>query len=250
MFSRILITAIVATGGSIAGAQVIQGTLSNFDVWNNTGMLADDFEVELGGISTTAINSLYTGDYPNVGLTGGGGGTTIRWTGNATAPGGMSHFGLGITGDLNPTSVRFSWTQGGNVIGNIPDAWQKWNTLTNGAPQDVVANGSDVNLWVQRSWGFVDTFVILDDLVAGSSITSGLSLIDTDPVMLMSGGELTFDFDPGLTGSALISYTVWSDDNGQIGDPLMTFYNAALVPAPAPLALLAASGLLASRRRR
>lgn len=242
---------VLAAAAHTASAQIISGTLSNFDVWNRTGQTANDFEATFGGIPQDRIAGLYRGDYPTTTVTTTGGTTTVRWTGSTTPPNQKSHFGIRLSGPINPSNVNFTWTFDGRPIGGIPDPWQKWLQLTSGV-RDVIAP-TQAAVWVQRRTNITTATIDLPDLLRSGALWESGITIDEIPVRIAAGAELIYDFD--WTGQNFVNfvmmYDVWSDDNGQRGDLIATFLNAAVVvPAPAPIAGLALLGLVASRRRR
>lgn len=251
------LAALVATCAiaNAASAQIIQGTLSNFDVWNNTGAMANDFHIGLSGIPTTAIGGLYTGDYPSVNVASDGmGGTNLTWEGSTTAPGDFAHFGLTIDGNLNPTAVQMNWTFNGMNIGKIPDAWQRWLELTSGIVQDDIFNNSNDVLWVQRGINIVPAgqAISLDDLLVGGELWETRDLIDSGPIPLFPGESLLWDFntDPSI-GAVVMMYEVFDQaPGGGPGNPVITFLNAAVVPTPGAITCFGLAGLVASRRRR
>jgi hypothetical protein len=144
LVSSVAIAAVVALGGSRpAAAQVTYGTLSNFDVFNDTGEECHGFEIELEGVSSTDI--VYTfGEpyerYGNPSVVDFPGGVYIRyqspydpinqvftqatpmapsvisptdghacWNGGSAdyLTSGCEHFGLEVNG--NPTATRYRW---------------------------------------------------------------------------------------------------------------------------------------------
>ena len=144
LVSSVAIAAVVALGGRCpAAAQVTYGTLSNFDVFNDTGEECHGFEIELEGCSSSDI--LYTfGEpyerYGNPSVVDFPGGVYIRyespydpinqvftqatpmapsvisptdghacWNGGSAdyLTSGCEHFGLEVNG--NPTATRYRW---------------------------------------------------------------------------------------------------------------------------------------------
>ncbi len=237
--------------GSAASAQVIQGTLSNFDVWNRTGQVANDFHIELGGILPEMIDNLYLGDYPNASINATGNGTSVTWTNSSTNPGDVDHFGVRLNGAQNPNGVSMNWTFDGNNIGNIGDVSQRW-FAGQGIVTDDITNRTDNGFWIQRRVNTLFTpGIVLDDLLVGLPIWESSTLIDFEPVFLDQGQSLLFDFDFTADASAFVMmYEVFADNNGNIGDPVLTFLNAAVIPAPGAVAPLAIAGLMTIMRKR
>ncbi len=129
-------------GGSPASAQTLFGTLSNFDVFNDTGQEGHGFEIELEGVSSKDITSTFAAPYIRYGsptFVDFPGGVFVRyespydsalnvykvstpippkitptaghscWTGGAPgyASSGCEHFGFGLT--KAPTSTQYHW---------------------------------------------------------------------------------------------------------------------------------------------
>lgn len=240
-------------GPAAAVAQpVIQGTLSNFDVWNRTGQTANDFHVDLRGINPNLINNLYLGDYPNATIAANQGGTSITWTGSSTANGDFDHFGVRLNGAQNPTGVRMNWTFDGVNIGGISDVAQMWFTDI-GVVIDDITNRSSTPFWIQRRINTVvePEDIELEDLLIGLPIWNSATLIDPDPIWLGPGDTQLYEFQvQNDTAAVVMMYDVFADANGRPGEPVLTFLNAAVIPAPGASALLVCGGILATRRRR
>ena len=126
-----------------AFAQATYGTMSNFDVFNDTGQECHGFEIELDGLSSKDVTFTFGSPYqrygnPTVADLPGGGGVSIRyespyvnnaftqatptapavitptdghacWTGGSAnyLTSGCEHFGVGVTG--NPTNTAYRW---------------------------------------------------------------------------------------------------------------------------------------------
>lgn len=141
--SLILPLAVALTLTASAGtAQTLSGTLSNFDVFNDTSQVARGFEIELQGLTSRDISYTFGGTYIRYGdpaVTDIPGGVLVRyasaydavrkafsvgtpippaftataghqcWTGGSAgyAASGCEHFGVGLT--RNPTSVAYRW---------------------------------------------------------------------------------------------------------------------------------------------
>ena len=147
LWATLLVVAVFpAIAGQPASAQTIFGSLSNFDVFNDTGQETHGFEIELDGISSTDITYTFGGTYIRYGdptKTDFAGGVFVRyespydgtkftkatplapnpitptgghacWTGGVPPAGaqpyltaGCEHFGLGLT--KNPTNTVYRW---------------------------------------------------------------------------------------------------------------------------------------------
>jgi hypothetical protein len=126
-----------------AAAQTTYGTLSNFDVFNDTGQECHGFEIELDGVSSADISFTFGSPYQRYGnpmLVDFAGGVYVRyespydsanqvftqatpmapsviaptdghacWTGGSAnyLTSGCEHFGLGVNG--NPTNTAYRW---------------------------------------------------------------------------------------------------------------------------------------------
>ncbi len=227
----------------------VTGTLSNFDVVNTTGQEANDFDVVLGGVAPGDIDSLYTGDYPNVSVMPASGGTRIRWSGSSTPPGGFAHFGLTLAGDVDPVAVQMNWTFNGSNTGNLPDVWQIWNSLLSGVVQDDITNRSTVDLLIQRRVNERVEPVSLTDLLRGGQLWNSAILIDPVPIPLPSGATALYDYDGfPMPGNVLMFYDVFTTLDPDVR--LMTFLNgAAVIPEPATLALMIGAVVMLAGRR-
>lgn len=253
---RTLVIAVAIAGvASTAAAQNrwISGTLSNFDVWNNTGQDANDFHVVLEGIDPSDIGNLYTGDYPNVTVADTGTGTSLTWTGSTTPSGSAAHFGFTLNGNVNFTSASFQWTMDAVVTDDIPDAAQQWRlggTLVN---IDDITNRSQSSLWIQRRVNTALGQVDLNDLLMNGLLWNTATLIDPNPLLIDPDNTLLYEFDGTEPAPYydVMMYDVYADDNNLPGDLLMTFLNASqIMPEPTSLALLGLGGLVLMRRRR
>jgi uncharacterized protein (TIGR03437 family) len=142
LFATLSIAVVMAAVGGTAGAQTLSGSLSNFDVFNDTGQVSRGFEIELQGLTGKDISYTFGGTYIRYGnpaVTDIPGGVLVRyasaydaaqhafavgtpvpaamtataghqcWTGGL--PGypssGCEHFGVGLT--RNPTAVVYRW---------------------------------------------------------------------------------------------------------------------------------------------
>jgi hypothetical protein len=76
------IAVLLAAGGGRAQAQTLSGTLSNFDVFNDTGQVSRGFEIELDGLTSKDLAYTFGGTYIRYGnpsLTDFPGGVIVRY---------------------------------------------------------------------------------------------------------------------------------------------------------------------------
>lgn len=164
-----LCLALCAAGiGAAQATPVMYGSLSNFDVYNDTGAETHGFEIELHGISSADISYTFGGDWHRYGtpvMDDFAGGVFVRYrssfdsvasrflsatpvptlmsptdghscvTGGAGyANSGCEHFGLGL--NQNATQTYYRWLRGdvstgllSAVGGNVPIAAPVWNVV-------------------------------------------------------------------------------------------------------------------------
>ncbi|HVT13613.1 MAG TPA: hypothetical protein VHE55_15215 [Fimbriimonadaceae bacterium] len=207
-----------------------ENTLSNFNVTNDTGQTANDFEIFLTGIPPIDLVHFYTGSYPNYTVLGTPTTTIVRWTGGTTAPGAVSHFGVTITNAAQPSGVAYNWTFNGQPIGPLPSTWQGWN-FQPGVRQDIIRNYGTTPIAVQRRWLVFTGNLQLEDLVRGGPIWNEGHILDTGFKVIPGGGTLTFNF-PISSATAdwyVMMYDLTDATSGRI---LMTFLNAAQSAGP------------------
>lgn len=235
----VLVAVVMMTAGTVPALALrqIQGTLSNFDVWNDTGYDANDFEVTLTGVSSTNITDLW--DDSNAVATNVPGGVDVTWSGVPVPAGGMRHFGVTLGGNVQPTAWDFSWTYDGiRLPWTPPSAIQDWLW---GCPdvilRDRIINYSPVPVWVQRRVLTYPHWITLSDLLRGGTFWNAATVIDPVPVQMASGSQLLYDF----TMTSDVSYMVMYDVFNQAGERRATFLNAAIA-CPEPSSLLALAG--------
>lgn len=140
-----------STGTAIASPN-FYGSLSNFDVYNDTGSETHGFEIELHGVSGSDVTYTFGGDYNRYGsprIDSFDGGIFVRylsaydiasgafmtatpvptrfsptdghscWSGGGAgyAGSGCEHFGLGL--NKNATSTTYRWLKGDAATGQI-----------------------------------------------------------------------------------------------------------------------------------
>ncbi|MCP4635626.1 MAG: PEP-CTERM sorting domain-containing protein [Methyloversatilis sp.] len=175
---RALLCALCCAGlaGEAAAAPVLYGSLSNFDVYNDTGAETHGFEIELHGVSSADISYTFGGTYNRYGspvMEDFAGGVFVRyrssfdaaagrfldatpvptsmsatdghscWSGGGAGylGSGCEHFGLGL--NQNATQTYYRWLRGDVSTGllsavgsNVQIAAPVWNIVP---PADPVA---------------------------------------------------------------------------------------------------------------
>jgi hypothetical protein len=220
----------------------ITGTLSNFDVWNRTGLIANDFQVTLGGIISESITDIWRwspfGPGQAMPTTNG---TVVKWGpgGGQVNPGDKAHFGFKITGDLTPLSYKFEWTQNNVVIGTVPVNGSTWRALTGGhgdgggvtAVRNRVTNPGPTTVWVFRRVNYSPAPITLADLMIGSPLEVTAFPIDAGPFPLPANGSTYVDLvaPPGMVAIMMI-VDYFADAGGAPGAPLGTWLDATELP--------------------
>jgi hypothetical protein len=221
----------------------IQGSLSNFDVWNRSGLIANDFMVTLGGVLGSSIQNIYNGifcPFPNGHVEPSTSGTVIKWGPGPgqVNPGQKAHFGFTIAGGLTPTSYTFQWTQNNEVIATVPVSPGTWRTLSGQRSawpvRNRITNTNAVAVWVLRRINFSMVPIGLDDLLLGMPLNATAIPIDPSPVRLAPQASLTYDYYgiPDGAFAAVMIADYFADLGGVPGLPLGTWLDAAILPQP------------------
>jgi hypothetical protein len=244
-------------------AQAYWTTVSNFDVYNYTGQTVNDFHLKLTNVPLAGLGALWTGSYPTVSTVGDWYWAEATWTGASTPNGGHAHFGANILytgGSSNYFSSEYWWTKDGvRLTNNLPPppnggVWWHGIYLT-----AALLNPNSIgtsSMWVERRTNVVDGPVLLDDLMVDSPIWNSATIVDQQPVEILPGQALSYDFVAGTapldSTNYVMMYNVYEDNNGAPGPLVATFLNAISVPEPSTLALLGigAVNLLAYALRR
>jgi len=235
----------------------IRGTLSNFDVWNRSGLIANDFMVTLRGVLSSSIRSIYNGEscpFPSGHAESTSDGTVVKWGPGPgqVNPGQMGHFGFRIAGGLTPLSYTFEWTQNNVVIATVPVNAGTWRTLTGGkapvAPLRFrITNETSGPFWIQRNWNFSMLPIVLDDLLMGMPLSMTAMPIDPGPVMLMPQATITYDYLAGVPDGAwaVVMVTNYFEDAGGVPGMLLgTWLDAAELPNTSPPGDLTGDGIV------
>jgi hypothetical protein len=234
------------------GIEVI-GALSNFDVVNNSGQDANDFEIELGSVEPDDIK----GTFPGFGdadpeITDTGDGVKIRWAGNDIPAGSMEHFGVRLKDGTQTESATASWTKDGALIAfNAGLGIDQYYTAAAGLPDGMVStirNTSPDPLLVSfRHSEVLETPLLLPDLNQSLVLPWIEGGIFTEPILLNPGEFIVDIFDlsiPGATEPGTgVDRSVVSQI--QVSDPLsgelLTFFTnqgtGALLPPTFDLVL-------------
>ncbi|WP_428388462.1 hypothetical protein [Mucisphaera sp.] len=191
----------------VAGSVEVIGALSNFDVRNNSGMNANDFELELGSVEPEDIK----GTFPGFGdtdpeITDTGDGVKIRWAGNDIGPDSLEHFGVRFKDGTQAESAKATWTKDGSVIAlNAGTGIDQYYTAAAGLPDGLastIRNTSDQPLLVAfRHSEILDTPLLLPDLNAGLALPWLGGGLFTDPILLEPGQFIVDIFDLTVPGS-------------------------------------------------
>ena len=110
-----LALAAVLAAGSPAGAQTVSGTLSNFDVFNDTGQVSRGFEIEIQGLTSKDISYTFGGTYIRYGdpvVSDIPGGVLVHYASAYDAARKAFATGTPIPAAMTPTAGHQCWTGG------------------------------------------------------------------------------------------------------------------------------------------
>lgn len=257
VFVAVLFSLLMTPNGGRAQVNII-GTLSNFDVVNQTGVAVNDFKITIFGVRPGHIKHTYTNPnygQPSVmfmpGTPNTPPNTMVKYgpTGTAvTPPGGIEHFGVVLCGNpVRRRQVCFTWTRDGvpvDVGGDPNLPVQRWDPVRKRII-DVIQNFTwrqPRRLWVRRRINRLPGMVQLEELVRNGPLFQEGRIVDDQPVPLEPEGELAFDdeaFDVQAVApnveSILMMYDVFeSNAAGGPGEYIGTMLNAAWVQFAAP----------------
>ena len=215
------VVASLLLAGALIGAAwgqqvVIKGSLSNFDVLQNSIQAADNFELDFFGPITPGD---FYGYYPGWGIAPrfdtingltGLSGTEVMWLdrANPVLAGSWRHFGVNDYPALPPMQVKASWTK---VIklGQIPVPFQWWWIPTPGQVVDVLTLSPTYPnpVLIQRDYALSPVVLPLEELQYD---TTPVTWIPYDLLMLHPGDintNLVIPMQPGAS-AYLVRYSV------------------------------------------
>ncbi len=227
--------ALVIAMAGIASAGPSQiASLSNFDVYNQTGNPCDGFEVRLSGVPSSDVYHTYNNpDFGAPTVRDSGGDTIVTYSGHETASGQVEHFGVSLNNPASKSTYR--WTRQGSDCsassdGPLPDDKQSFDGTS--VHEDITNDSPNAGpIWVQRRVINTNHAASLEELMTNSPDYNNASEIDSQPERLDAGETLQNDDSidqPQDVHSAVTSIDVYADDNGQPGAHLGTIINAAV----------------------
>jgi hypothetical protein len=114
-----LFAAVVTATTASAQIDSIGQWLYNFNVPNNTGQYANNFEVTLCGVTSNQIAGLFTNNCTNYSITENSSNcSVITWYGSYP-PDSSPHFGVTLTNYNNVTSLALNWTSNNTAVGSV-----------------------------------------------------------------------------------------------------------------------------------
>jgi uncharacterized protein (TIGR03437 family) len=158
--SAAILSAFLTIGA--ASAQTLTGSLSNFDVFNDTGRQSHGFEIELDGLTSKDVASTFGAPYIRYGdptIVAIPGGVVVRYASPKDAAG---HFTAGTpvpVSPITPTAGHSCWTGGApgypdsgcehfgvEVFSNPTAVQYRWLIEDPNAPGTLISTGSNVNI--------------------------------------------------------------------------------------------------------
>jgi hypothetical protein len=257
LFAAVLLTLLIVPHGGHTQVNII-GSLSNFDVVNETGVTVNDFKITIFGIRPSHIKHTFPNPKygppsimempatPNTPRN-----TMVKYGPRGTAvtpPGGVEHFGVVLCGNpLGPRRVCYTWTRDGVPVneGGDPNLPQQIWDVNRKRVIDVIRNDTwrqPRRLFVRRRINRRPGMVPLEALQRNSEIFETGVVIDPNPVPIGPDQDLVFDdprFDVAVNApqveTMIMMYDVFTEnDNGGPGERIGTMLNAAWVQFAAP----------------
>ncbi len=231
------------TFASQSFAVSVVGALSNFDLYNDTSVYCDEFELVISNTLPADIYGTwnYNPHYGTPTVTDIGGATLIHYiaiTNDITPPGGVEHFGA-ILASFPTNGVIYTWMHAGTNVGvgrQFPTPVLTITTVppttTNPegrGPHREVRNTDGTNTyWVQRLTARTNATVSLDDLMMTNLVVRSTTNMDDHPKRLGPGARLSDDDDAGTNDitSELLCLQVFADNNGKPGHLIGNFMSS------------------------
>lgn len=204
----------------------VYGSLSNFDVPNETDDDCDEFEIELHGPHPEDVYHTYhNGNYGSPEVLATASGTLVRYSRPAhlTHPGSIEHFGVSLRNFNADPTPTFTWKLRGQPAGINPNPLQPkiiaeadFNSEGDRILNETVLNSDPYNrrMWIRRSVANVTYRVALEDLMPDSQVVQESQDIDGGgPILLWPGQSVTYsqlEVEDGVF-SAVINYEVFRD---------------------------------------
>ncbi len=214
---------------------VIVGSLSNFDVVNDTGKPVHDLELDIRNITPNDIQGWYTGSNawgvpPVIRQLDALPTTEVTWVDewNPLAYGQMRHFGLRLNPNTPEPLVRAFWTR---VVKThqIPVPWQWWETQPN-VVRDVIqlSDMFPTPVVIERQWAILPTPVPLANLVWDNP-SIPWQPDPAGPIEIQPGVQSFFDIwlDVSVAQAVAMRYTV--TPQGGSNTPVTRFVNEAVL---------------------
>lgn len=213
----------------------IVGSLSNFDVVNDTGKPVHDLELDIRNIAPNDILEWYAGSNawgipPVILPLDPMPGTEVTWVDewNPLPYGQLRHFGLRLDPNTPEPLVRAHWTRVVKTA-QIPVPWQWWEAAPNNVVRDVIQL-SDMfpsPVVIERQWALLSAPVPLADLVWDNPSISWWP-DPAGPIDLSPGVQSFFDIFLDVPAPAVaVRYTVTMP--GGTGVPVTRFVNEAVL---------------------
>jgi hypothetical protein len=227
-------------------AAEVHGTLSNFDLYNHSGVPVNDMEMTLTGTGLTCsdIIDYYEGWGTSNNQPAGGcqqvssGVIKIKWSNSVSILNDeYRHFGVRLRDGAPDVRVQqVTWTFDGVVKDTVPVLWQAWRGEVDCSMTDIIrrATGSDFQnrtYTVSRSWAYDEIGVSLNHLVRGDVRIESLDWHGPDVVTMPVGiDSLLLTIPPVPTGqrarAALVRYS--AVDASAPNDTISYFINEVL----------------------
>ncbi len=231
-----LAAALVIAMAGVASAGPSQiASLSNFDVYNQTGNACDGFEIRLSGVSASDVYHTYNNpDFGAPTVLDSGGDTIVTYSGHQTQSGQVEHFGVSLNNAASSSTYR--WTQQGAdcapTASEVPFPNDKQSFDGSSVHEDISNDSPNAGpIWVQRRVINTNHAASLEELMTNSPDYNDASEIDSQPERLDAGETLQNDDSidkPEDVHSAVTSIDVYADSSGQPGAHLGTIINAAV----------------------